>query len=1589
MKRSSALILLFFLIAACTVSAYPQTAVATGTPPFSSLGGGPFDVVNLGNLNVHFVIPVFQRSGRGQSFSYNFTYDSSIWTPVTSNGVTTWTPVGGWGWQSQTNALTGYLPAPKVTYKQIDCGTPPHHIYEQYEIDTYPGFVDPLGTFHSVSNLTVTYAALDCGSESGSTRTAADGSGYTVTVSPYASAAVVLRNGTKMALGVGVVTDANGNQITTSGGTTFYDTLSSTTPALTISGNAPSPVSYKYTSPQNTSVGYTMNYLPYTVKTNFGVAGITGEYGPTKISLVSSVQLPDLSSYTFTYEQTPGSCTPISGTQPTCVTGRILEVTLPSGGTITYGYTGGPNGTGIESDGSTAGLTRQLSPGGLWKYDRAQGTAPLWTTTVTDPNSNQTVLTFSKDAATSYPTPNFYETQRQVYQGSSTSGTLFLTVLTCYNNVYTGCANGAASVSSPVFQTDVFRSVPNGSATKTSASEAQYNNYGLTSESKQYDFGVTPGSAPPSSLLLTDVVSTYGSWNGTTCVPLSNNIVDSPCQITTKDGNGSTKAQTTFTYDQGSVSGTSGTPQHVSVTGSRGNLTTVASLTSGSSTLNRTFTYYDTGTVNTATDVNGGVTTAKYGTGSCGNSLPTEIDRPLGLIEYSTWDSNCAGAVLVSSKDVNGNITNYAFNDPNFWRATGSTNPDGGATTVTYNLGTNSPWNIVTSSKKDSSINVTSEVIVDGFGRTTRTEMTSDPGGTDYVDTVYDSLGRVLSVSNPYRTTSDQTYGITQYAYDPLNRVTSVTHPDNTQATSTYIGAATQVQDEGNNSGGTTHISRVSQVDGLGRLTSVCEVSSAALQGSAGTPAACGQDIAVTGFLTSYQHDTLGNITSVSQPGVNTRTFSYDDISRLTQEVNPESGTTTYTYDHTGQLGDLYQRTRPKQNQTGSATVITTYTFDALHRATGTSYNDGTTPSISLSYDQTSVGGVSPAYPKGHLTYAVGAGGTASTIFSYDTMGRVAQEWQCTPLNCGASTFSLQYSHDYLGDVTQLINGREGVTYTYSYNAAAQLTSLQSSLNDSNHPGTLLTVNTYNPLGEVQKATLGNGIVRNLGYDNRGRLTSLTDGSVYNFTLGYAPDSNILTGNDLLNGNWTYTSDAMARLATSSKSGQAFSYNYDPSGNRWKQNVTTGTGPNPQYTFDANNHITGYSYDAAGNLLNDTFHSYTYDAEGRLLTVDGTVAGYVYDAFGQRVRSTVNSTAYDFIYNGGHAVDEVAGSNWVWGHAGGTPGITYTNSTTYFDHADWVGTVRARSNVSGTRVETCTSLAFGDSQSCTGTDDSPQHFGGLSWDSESNLQHALLRQLSTTQGRWTVPDPSGLAAVSPGNPQTWNRYAYVLNNPLRYIDPSGQECVWDDGSYDSNDDPESGSAIGCGRLGGTWVDHIYFLVNGMPDWSGDPNAVIFAYGANNGIKDQMLNIVQGNSQCASLYGGQQSATNLLNKMTIIQVPSLYTGPFQAAYNAVTANNNGVTPGWQDAASTVTPSNTPNGPWNGSQYGTFVGTKFNAASLGQQETILFHEMAHPYRAPDSNFVDLPWGPYTPYAYGATGSIPSTCGTEPLPPVPPSS
>jgi RHS repeat-associated protein len=333
-------------------------------------------------------------------------------------------------------------------------------------------------------------------------------------------------------------------------------------------------------------------------------------------------------------------------------------------------------------------------------------------------------------------------------------------------------------------------------------------------------------------------------------------------------------------------------------------------------------------------------------------------------------------------------------------------------------------------------------------------------------------------------------------------------------------------------------------------------------------------------------------------------------------------------------------------------------------------------------------------------------------------------------------------------------------------------------------------------MGPVQ-VTMGNGLTEINAYTNRGALSQSKVGVGctldpfdcttvrYRLSLGYAPNGNVTSSNDSVNGNWTsYTYDAFNRLSTSSRDNgqQAFSYVYDRFGNRWQQNVTAGQGPAPQYTFNANNRISssGIVYDAAGNVTNDGLHTYTYDAEGRVTAVDnGGTASYVYDAQSRRVKAAAGFAARNYVYDlAGRAITVVDGTGALlrgefW--AGSRHLATYTSTATYFAHGDWLGTERKRTDISGADVtgESFTSLPFGDALSGQGA--SPIHFTGQERDpdTESGLDHFWLRNYSSTQGRWLSPDPAGLAAVDITDPQSLNRYAYARNQPLDMIDPLG------------------------------------------------------------------------------------------------------------------------------------------------------------------------------------------------------------------------
>ena len=203
-----------------------------------------------------------------------------------------------------------------------------------------------------------------------------------------------------------------------------------------------------------------------------------------------------------------------------------------------------------------------------------------------------------------------------------------------------------------------------------------------------------------------------------------------------------------------------------------------------------------------------------------------------------------------------------------------------------------------------------------------------------------------------------------------------------------------------------------------------------------------------------------------------------------------------------------------------------------------------------------------------------------------------------------------------------------------------------------------------------------------------------------------------------------------------------------------------------------------YQYDAAGNMTHDASHSYTYDAENRVTAVDGgATATYIYDAFGQRTKKATPGYTAEYIYNQDGQIDSIVeNTHFTRGYIylNGLPLVEYANNTTYFIHQDHLGSTRLLSGYPSPSIAECDDYyAFGESNSCGANTTTTLKFTGDERDTETNLDHTWFRQNSSTLGRWMTPDPAGLAAVDPTNPQSWNRYAYVVNNPTGRTDPYG------------------------------------------------------------------------------------------------------------------------------------------------------------------------------------------------------------------------
>jgi RHS repeat-associated protein len=1392
----------------------------------------------LQNLNVSLNVPVMSKNG---AFAFTFALvggDSNIY----SNGTSLEPGVHSLPLAGVANGILGYqgnyLTSTDLTPFTCANGTGTAAKFSGFALHFADGTLHPFVAGDSVISSVAGYPG-DC--PTSLTATTLDGSGYTISVTGcstdigcnlYTVNSISTRSGTQISNdGIpATITDPNGNSISYNAVSGVYtDTLGVSTLTAT-AGTLPT---VSWTDVSGGSPTVTPTSTSYTLRSAFGCSSQT-DYNLPSQSLPTSIGFPDLTTLGLTYEVTPGYSSDR--------TGRWAALTLRGGGTVTYNW----NPPNAAHDGLNCTylvptqISRTTSDGTTsytLAFSQVSGNNYSETDTAVDQGGNNTVYTFTGLTATgnaAFPVIQA-RTQVQHYQGSISSSNLLATDVYCYNAASGQPGNcSTAVVSGPVTEVDVYHTIPN-LATGSSRTQTQYDGgptgscataqsgcYGNVTYSAQYDFGA-------SSPTLTSTM-TYGSWNGSTCVAVSSTIHNKPCQVVTTQG-GNTIAYVRFKYS------------------STGNLlTSYVSPNGGSSFLSNTTAnvYNSNGTISTSYDLAGKETTYAYSSGgytSCGSCtnypFPTSVTKG-GLTTSSTW--NGVGGVKLSDVGPNGisnQKTTYGYvsssgaADP-FWRVMSVTDPLLNVVWNTYPSGSSPDTEGSSLSFNSGSSVQNTTVTLDGYGRKVNVQAQQGPGATNYdtISTLYTWGGtnndkRLIATNIPCTTTLNATCGNTNQMFiDVLGRTTWTSTPATGEYVSTQYTENDVLSTLGPASTGENLKEVQKQYDGLGRLTSNCKISST-VNGSV----SCGQNTntSLTGELTSITYTPgSGSQTVSSTRGAQTRSKTVDGLGRVTSTTTPEGGTTTNIYDSVAanycavgaysSPGDLVAKADANGNHV-------CYYYDALHRLTDVGNNNQSTTNACkrFRYDSPANGYVSQptgatfTNTSGRLVEAeTDAGGMITDEwFSYDKDGNITDMWEWTPHSGqyyhSTATFagngivtSLQLASPSLYTITYGLDGEgrwntlaKGTTTmvtgplppTPMYNAAGEPIEVDFTGSDKD----VYTYNAYSGNMTQYEFQVGSGNetgVLNWNPNNTLQSVAITDG----FNSG---------------GSQTCSSsyDDLSRLGIfdcgSGNWGQDFGYDQYDNLTQTVISGRSGSTWNPGYsTSPSNNHVSGATYDAGGNMTNDGgMNVYGYDAYDKLLWTAGsgtptcgtTGKCITYDAFGRMVEKS-SATAWSEIW-----YTQVPGSlvnmsgttaNYGYWPSPGRGTFVASGSNIFF-HQDWIGNDRVVSNLGSNTVAADRAYApYGEQYNTFGsTNPIYGMFAGLTGDFDSGvLLDTPNRELAQYQGRWLTPDPAGAG---------WNQYAYVTN-PNSQIDPSGLDCI-----VDCDDPGGGGSTGGVGGGGGT------------------------------------------------------------------------------------------------------------------------------------------------------------------------------------------
>jgi RHS repeat-associated protein len=345
-----------------------------------------------------------------------------------------------------------------------------------------------------------------------------------------------------------------------------------------------------------------------------------------------------------------------------------------------------------------------------------------------------------------------------------------------------------------------------------------------------------------------------------------------------------------------------------------------------------------------------------------------------------------------------------------------------------------------------------------------------------------------------------------------------------------------------------------------------------------------------------------------------------------------------------------------------------------------------------------------------------------------------------------------------------------------------------------------------------------------------GRLQSLQSGiaadtdSLQSLSYSYDAGGNVLSITDYKAGGTqtqTFTYDALDRLVSAVASGgtggtyglQNYTYHPDTG------NLASNAGITYTYGDSAHKHaVTGtsngnsYSYDANGNQTSRRVGGITYtliyDAENRLVQIkrgSNIQATYTYDGDGNRVKTVVGSTTTAYVGNFLEWTGSTATMKRYYYSGGQRVAMRQGSSTLYYLLTDHLGSTSITATSAGGFYTELRYYPWGGTRYASGTTPTSYRYTGQR-EAEVGLYHYGARFYDPSLGRFIQADT---IIPNPGIPVSYDRFAYVRNSPLNYIDPSGHLSC-------SNSNVAEGD---CSELDDEEILKIFYNVVFLGDWS--------------------------------------------------------------------------------------------------------------------------------------------------------------------------